>query len=653
MANLYGDLRIKKVIASGDISTTRDALISGTLYVSGHSLQPIGPGVLLVDGVVVSGSAGGGGSGSGIVFFNASGLHYVHTQTTAATTWTVTHNANSTDYNISLFDSSGSFYIPNQINTINANTIQIVNSVSSTGKAVLQFGFVQSEAVSGTIYVHNQSTLDTVWTITHNQNTRNFLIQTFGPSGELFIPEDIRPVNANQIAVSHVTAQSGSAVIVFSTSNFDATQQSQYVHTQSSPAVTWSIVHNLGTKNFDITLFDASGHVFWPDDIFAETINKVVVTNAYAKAGTAVLVFQNAGVQAVPQSQYVFTQGTPATTWTINHAQNSTHFNVDFYDLSGNLFVPTNVQYSGMNFVIATNSTAKAGTAVFTFKNSAVALFHENAPYEQRFSITSGSVTSGLVLNRFLPLTFYNSADRGKVYQVSIDGTGPMSLDTNNTAADNDYREVPVAGTDLFNTFAFNEPITGPANIIVWAPGIVDGSSYSVQQIASLQSDMIDVQSGDINFRQPPKVDLGGVSFMFRNNGVLNGSTNNNVVRYVSLVEQSGNDITYNPSTASGDSFIINTKGIYSISASSRAASGNGTFQLYVSGIIAPHNSGDHIGVRAHASYDAATSSNRASIAWTGLINVSGLIWINRSAAVVSDIAHLDEITITGPLLRL
>lgn len=63
---------------------------------------------------------------------------YIHTQTTAASTWTITHNLNSTEVNIDVIvDNAGTRekILPQDITIVDANTVSVAFSTALTGSA--------------------------------------------------------------------------------------------------------------------------------------------------------------------------------------------------------------------------------------------------------------------------------------------------------------------------------------------------------------------------------------------------------------------------------------------------------------------------------------------------------------------------------------
>lgn len=63
---------------------------------------------------------------------------YVHVQETASAVWTITHNKESIDYAISVFDASGEV-VNAFTKTVDANTVEVDFGVAVTGRAVLVF----------------------------------------------------------------------------------------------------------------------------------------------------------------------------------------------------------------------------------------------------------------------------------------------------------------------------------------------------------------------------------------------------------------------------------------------------------------------------------------------------------------------------------
>lgn len=67
-----------------------------------------------------------------------------------------------------------------------------------------------------------------------------------------------------------------------------------YLHTQSAAATTWTVVHDLGQRAVNITVYDTSYAVMMPSDIIATDANTTTLTFTEAVAGSAVVTAANA-----------------------------------------------------------------------------------------------------------------------------------------------------------------------------------------------------------------------------------------------------------------------------------------------------------------------------------------------------------------------
>lgn len=81
------------------------------------------------------------GPGSPAVWQNtgASVLAYEHSEVVAATVWTISHNQGSERHVISIYDNAKKAIIPDEIEIIDANTIQVTFSTAQAGRAFVVF----------------------------------------------------------------------------------------------------------------------------------------------------------------------------------------------------------------------------------------------------------------------------------------------------------------------------------------------------------------------------------------------------------------------------------------------------------------------------------------------------------------------------------
>jgi len=86
---------------------------------------------------------------------------------------------------------------------------------------------------------------------------------------------------------------------------------------------------------------------------------------ATVTAGTASISITGGGGTSTGQS-VLFTQASPATTWTFSHNLNNQYVTYNVYDNNSNAIIPANVSASNANTLIITFGVATAGYAVAT-----------------------------------------------------------------------------------------------------------------------------------------------------------------------------------------------------------------------------------------------------------------------------------------------
>jgi hypothetical protein len=166
------------------------AIVTGSLYVSGST---------------ISGSFVG--DGSGITGLTAGGK--IHTQSSAASTWTVTHNLGVQYPNVTVYNASNEVIIPQTITATDANTLTLTFGSAVAGYAV--------SGIGGIINVQGRTTQQyftaaTTWSFAHNLGDRYVSLQAFDDAFEMMIPTTIRLVDATSSIMLFDSASSGYAV---------------------------------------------------------------------------------------------------------------------------------------------------------------------------------------------------------------------------------------------------------------------------------------------------------------------------------------------------------------------------------------------------------------------------------------------------------
>jgi trimeric autotransporter adhesin len=97
---------------------------------------------------------------------------YVHTQGVAATTWTVTHNFNTTDFGFFVYDANHNLVLAN-VNIIDANSFNVVLTEAITGTVVVfstESIFSETVSASATVKVGQVTLADAAGKLTVNNN---------------------------------------------------------------------------------------------------------------------------------------------------------------------------------------------------------------------------------------------------------------------------------------------------------------------------------------------------------------------------------------------------------------------------------------------------------------------------------------------------
>jgi hypothetical protein len=166
------------------------AIITGSLFVSGSTIS----GSFKGDGSQITGLTAGG---------------KIHTQTSAASTWTVTHNLGVQYPNVTVYDNNNNVIIPQTIVATDANTLTLTFGSAVAGYAVAGIG--------GIINVQGRTTqqyftASTTWSFAHNLGDKYVSLQAFDDAFEMMIPTTIRLVDFTSSLMLFDSASSGYAV---------------------------------------------------------------------------------------------------------------------------------------------------------------------------------------------------------------------------------------------------------------------------------------------------------------------------------------------------------------------------------------------------------------------------------------------------------
>lgn len=135
-----------------------------------------------------------------------------HVQSTPLSTWVVQHDLNTTVVNIQVFDSNNRAFIPDEVEVLTPNSVQIAFSSDTVGRAVVLSGHLDGNTKPTYSYTHYQSTAASEWVIVHGLG--------YSPIVRIFIgtqevqPSSITHTNSTQVNVTFATPQVGYARLI-------------------------------------------------------------------------------------------------------------------------------------------------------------------------------------------------------------------------------------------------------------------------------------------------------------------------------------------------------------------------------------------------------------------------------------------------------
>ena len=136
-----------------------------------------------------------------------------------------------------------------------------------------------------------------------------------------------------------------------------------YVHAQTSDAATWTVNHNLNTTAPSVQIWGTDNKMMIPNEVTVSGANTVIVDLGFAAQGRAVVVAGSQEGNTKPVYGFTYTEVSPSSTWTVNHALGYTPIVRVFIGTSevqpASITHPTNMQ------TVITFSSPQVGTAKF------------------------------------------------------------------------------------------------------------------------------------------------------------------------------------------------------------------------------------------------------------------------------------------------
>lgn len=113
----------------------------------------------------------------------------------------------------------------------------------SADASAIPFWFPLTQQLSMVKYHHTSPSRS--WLIEHNMNNSTPIVQVYDSTGEIVMPDRVRPIDEDSLLVEFGSDMSGSVVII-SGNEFGAAAETPVLIEDFAPATQWFFSHNLG-----------------------------------------------------------------------------------------------------------------------------------------------------------------------------------------------------------------------------------------------------------------------------------------------------------------------------------------------------------------------------------------------------------------------
>jgi hypothetical protein len=131
---------------------------------------------------------------------------FTYNQATASSTWNITHGLNTTSVQVQVFDESNRVVIPDGIEVLTPNMVQVTLGTASIGRAVIMTGHFDGNVKPTYSYTHYQSDASTTWVILHGLG--------YNPIARVFVGnQEVQPLSIVHDSVNQTTITFNSAYV--------------------------------------------------------------------------------------------------------------------------------------------------------------------------------------------------------------------------------------------------------------------------------------------------------------------------------------------------------------------------------------------------------------------------------------------------------
>lgn len=137
---------------------------------------------------------------------------FTHNQNTESATWTINHGMNTTSVQVQIFDEGSRVVIPDEIQVLSPDAVQVSLAYPAGGRAVVLTGHFDGNVKPTYAYTFYQSDAESTWVINHGLGY-NPIVRIFVGNQEVQ-PASITHDSTSQLTVTFNTAQSGYARLI-------------------------------------------------------------------------------------------------------------------------------------------------------------------------------------------------------------------------------------------------------------------------------------------------------------------------------------------------------------------------------------------------------------------------------------------------------
>ena len=306
---------------------------------------------------------------------------------------------------------------------------------------------------------------------------------------------------SNQISGSAVSTGSfGKVEAGIFSGSFHGQIGARYLHEQSTASTTWTMIHNLGSKYPNVTVYDSNDEIIIPASITATTSNETTLTFSSAVAGVAQMGL--GGGTTVSGRTFLFEQGTASTLWAVTHSLGEQFPAVTIYDADNRVLIPAEIQAIDLNHMEVTFQNATSGNGHFSVGNGLPGVNADNAGNFMRVSAGGTHIeytnTNNNVTGSFLVTG-----------SIEILGSGSVSGSSTSTGSFGELHIADKIGIGTTNPDNSSLHVAGHINLdddkaVAWGggssrPAIIGNTSNNTLKFYTNGSERISVaSSGEI-----------------------------------------------------------------------------------------------------------------------------------------------------------